>query len=346
MGKGKDILLISSRRRKGKISSSLRDLLDPDRFSYTNDKIPKVDGEDFLNKESLKKESNVSSLLKRFSIEEVKKDSGSDVVKYIKIDSISFSPYQTRKIQSEEEVGSLSESILENGLLQPIIVREKTLGSKKYELVAGERRYRAFLKAKIKEIPAIVKRLENEESAKISVIENAQRENLNPIEEALSFKTLLTSFNMTQSEISKLVGKSRVYVSNSLRLLNLNDEVKVLVIKGVLSAGHARALLALNKDPKSLKMVLDKTLRDSLSVRELEKLVLRVKENRSLTKKGKVLDPKRAFIKKQEEQLRDSLSIKLINLSYDKRGRKRLQLTFESDKEWDRFLSKIRREEV
>ena len=177
---------------------------------------------------------------------------------------------QPRKHFDKEALEQLAASISENGLLQPILVREYADG--RYQIIAGERRFRASKLAGLTEIPAIVLERDDKKAAQIALIENIQRENLNPIEEALAYKALAEEYNMTQEELSQKVGKSRSAIANFVRLLDLPEEVLTMVASGELSAGHARTLLGV-KDKDAMILLAQKTVEEDLSVRVLENLV-------------------------------------------------------------------------
>lgn len=190
------------------------------------------------------------------------------------------SPFQPRKDFDEESLNSLAESIREKGVLQPLLVRKK---DNKFEIIAGERRFRASKLAGLKEIPIIVKAFSDKEVAEVALVENLLRENLSPIEEAEGFKKLMEEFSHTQEVLSKVIGKSRSYVANALRLLNLSEEVKVLVRENKLSAGHARNLVGLDNDLKIAKEIISK----DMSVRQVEELVAKIKEPKEEKQKPK-----------------------------------------------------------
>ena len=176
---------------------------------------------------------------------------------------------QPRKNFSDEAINTLAESIREHGMLQPILVRPISTGG--YQIVAGERRWRAARRAGVQEVPVIIKELSDLETMQIAIIENLQRENLNPIEEANGYNELIEKFNMTQDKISKMVGRSRSAIANSVRLLALPDEVISMLENGDISAGHGRALLAF-EDEERLIEVARKAANGSLTVRQVEKL--------------------------------------------------------------------------
>ena len=187
----------------------------------------------------------------------------------VKITMVEPNREQPRKNFDEDALLELSESIKQFGLLQPILVQDR---KDHYEIIAGERRWRAAKLAGLKEVPVIIKNLTEQEIVEISLIENIQRENLNPIEEAQAFKRLLTEFNLKQDEVAERVSKSRTAVTNSMRLLKLCDDVQRMVIDEMLSTGHARALLSI-EDPKQQYTIAQKIFDEKLSVRDVEKLV-------------------------------------------------------------------------
>lgn len=196
------------------------------------------------------------------------------------IESIKSNNNQPRKSFDEERIKELAQSIKEFGIIQPIIVK-KIYNENKYEIVAGERRWRAAKLAGLEEVPVIIKEISNREVLEISLIENIQREDLNPIEESKAYQELLKNFNLTQEDLSKKLGKSRVAITNSLRLLNLDDRVQEMLIHEIITEGHGRALLAI-KDTDIQFQIAQKIVINKLNVRETEKLV------KSLNKKEEV----------------------------------------------------------
>ena len=203
------------------------------------------------------------------TLTEEEKKSGEGVSK-IKISLVDPKRDQPRKYFDKEALEELSASIAENGLLQPILVRE--YGDGRYQIIAGERRFRASKLAGLNEIPAIVLEKNDKDAAQIALIENIQREDLNPLEEALAYKSLAEEYNMTQEELSTKVGKSRSAIANSVRLLDLPEEILTLVAVGELSAGHARTLLGV-KDRDDMILLAQRAVEEDLSVRVLEGLV-------------------------------------------------------------------------
>jgi len=186
----------------------------------------------------------------------------------IDIDSIFRDPSQPRKHFDQDELEALAQSIVQNGIIQPIIVRQTSAG---YTIVAGERRFRAAKQAGLSEIPIIVKDLTDLQVLEISLVENIQREDLNSIEEANAYKRLSEEFGLTQEKIAESIGKSRVSITNKLRLLGLSDYIKEMIIEGKLSEGHGRALLAI-EDSERRKEIADEIVKKGLNVRAVEKL--------------------------------------------------------------------------
>ena len=220
---------------------------------------------------------------------------------------IKASPYQSRKNFDEENLKSLVESIREQGVIQPILVRKSD--KNKYELIAGERRLRAVKILGHKKIPAIEKKITNESAAIYTLLENVQRENLNPIEEALGLEKLIKEFKFTQDKLAKKTGKSRSHIANLIRLLSLDKYVIKLLSQKKIDMGHARALLSLN--PSSQKLYADKVVSQKLSVRDIEKLVMDSGGSPKKTTKVK----KDAHINSIESQLREKLGV-VVDISH------------------------------
>jgi ParB-like partition proteins len=196
--------------------------------------------------------------------------SNSDNITFLRVTELEPRPDQPRKSFDNEALAQLADSIATHGLIQPIIVRASDTGF--FRIIAGERRWRAAKMAGLIEIPVIVMDINDKKAAEIALIENIQREDLNAIEEALAYRTLMTDYNLTQEEVSKSIGRSRSAVANSLRLLDLPDDVMSLVVSDKITAGHARALLALG-NADDMSDVADLIIRKELSVRETEELV-------------------------------------------------------------------------
>lgn len=191
----------------------------------------------------------------------------------LEISEIRPNPYQPRKTFNEEALEELAKSIKKSGVFQPIIVRKSSV--KGYEIIAGERRYRASKLAKKTEIPAIIREFNEEQMMEVAVLENLQREDLTPLEEAEAYNTLMEKLNLTQTQVSERLGKSRPYIANYLRLLGLPGKVKLMLQDGSLSMGQARTLLAV-KDEEKLMELAEKTVKEGLTVRQLEQLVAQI----------------------------------------------------------------------
>lgn len=246
---------------------------------------------------------------------------------------------QPRKKFDEDALLELSDSIKQFGVLQPLLVVER---DDYYEIVAGERRWRAAKMAGVKEVPVIIRKLTEKEIMEISLIENIQREDLNPIEEAQAYKRLLTEFNLKQDEVAERVSKSRTAVTNAMRLLKLNDKVQQMLIDEMLTTGHARALLAIEDQEKQYE-VAQKIFDEKLSVRDTEKLVKNIQNQKpedaiSVDK----IDPQLlAVYHDLEEQMKVLLGTKVhINPKNDKKGK--LEIEYYSQDELDRIIDLIR----
>lgn len=249
----------------------------------------------------------------------------------IKINQVEPNREQPRKKFDEKALQELADSISQFGILQPLIVQEKT---DYYEIIAGERRWRAAKLAGLKEVPVIIRTMSDQEIVEISLIENIQRENLNPIEEATAYKRLLNEFQLTQEEIAQRVAKSRTAVTNSMRLLKLDERVQQMVVDELLSTGHARALLAI-EDAELQFQAANKVYNEKLSVREVEKLVKNIGKEKP-AKKEKNLQQEAVF-QDLEEKMKVSLGTKVsISRKDDKRGR--IEIEYYSMEELERLM--------
>lgn len=190
----------------------------------------------------------------------------------IPVESIEANPYQPRRHFDSESLQELAASIKEHGVLQPLLVRKKGSG---YQLIAGERRLRAAKQVGLRTVPVVVKELDDRTIMEIALVENLQREDLNPIEEAEAYRRLMDEFNLTQEEVAKAVGKSRSAIANTLRLLNLPGSIQQMVTNGQLAMGHARALLSLEQ-PEQQLYISEKIIKEKLSVRETEEIVRQI----------------------------------------------------------------------
>ena len=251
----------------------------------------------------------------------------------VNINQVEPNKEQPRKNFDEDALLELSESIKQFGVLQPLIVQNKDTY---YEIIAGERRWRAAKLAGVKEIPIIVKNLTPQERVEISLIENIQREDLNPIEEAQAYKKLLTEFNLKQDEVAERVSKSRTAVTNSMRLLKLCDEVQQMIIDDMLSTGHARALISI-EDPEQQYIIAQKIFDEKLSVRDVEKLVKNL--NKPEKPKKEIIEDKSLEIIYQdvEEKLKQSLGTK-VDISSKGNGSGKIEIEFYNHDDLDRII--------
>ncbi|HCA36788.1 MAG TPA: chromosome partitioning protein ParB [Gammaproteobacteria bacterium] len=254
-------------------------------------------------------------------------------LKNIPIDLIQPGKYQPRTDMHEEALEELAASIKNQGVMQPIVVRP--ISSEKYEIIAGERRWRATQMAGLDTIPAIVKPVGDEAAIAMSLIENIQRENLNPIEEAMALKRLQDEFELTQQEVADAVGKSRVTVTNLIRLIGLHIDVRRMLEHGDLEMGHARALLSLQDEQQT--QVARTVAGKGLSVRQTEALVRRLMAGNSTQPAGKILDPD---IKNLEDNLADKLGAKVM-IQHSAKGKGKLVVKYNSLDELDGILSHI-----
>ena len=255
----------------------------------------------------------------------------------VKITMVEPNREQPRKNFDEDALLELAESIKQFGLLQPILVQDR---KDHYEIIAGERRWRAAKLAGLKEVPVIIKNLTEQEIVEISLIENIQRENLNPIEEALAYKKLLSEFNLKQDEVAERVSKSRTAVTNSMRLLKLSDDVQRMVVDEMISTGHARALLSI-EDPEVQYSMAQKIFDEKLSVRDVEKLV----KNMNKPAKTKKVNAEKNidFIYQDiEEKLKADFGTK-VAVTPKGNGAGKIEIEFYSHDELDRILELLKK---
>ncbi len=236
---------------------------------------------------------------------------------------------QPRKEFDKQALEELKHSIKNYGVIQPIIVRKK---GKEYEIVAGERRWHATKKAGLEKIPCIIKDVEEVEVTKLALIENIQREDLNSIEEAKAFDDLMKNYSYTQEEVAKIIGKSRSYIANTIRLLNLEDKVRNYVVEGKLSSGHGRALLAIEDEESQIK-VAEKIINNKLNVRDTEKLV---KDSNKPVKKKKAYKKEDPFLVEIEENLMSVLGTKVSIFPGREKGK--IEIEYYGDEDLERIL--------
>ena len=252
-------------------------------------------------------------------------------VQVMKINEVEPNRDQPRKNFDEDALLELSDSIKQFGVLQPLLVRKR---KDYYEIIAGERRWRAAKLAGIKEVPVIEKEYTDQEILEIGLIENIQRENLNPIEEAIAYKRLLEEFNLKQDEVAERVSKSRTAVTNSMRLLKLSDKVQQMIIDDMISTGHARALLAID-DPELQYTLANKIFDEKLSVRETEKLVKEIKNPKKPKEKKPVAN---SFIYQDLEEKMKSVFGTKVSIASKGKGKGKIEIEYYSDDELEHLF--------
>ena len=248
----------------------------------------------------------------------------------IDINRIKPNNKQPRKNFDEEKISNLAKSIKDNGIIQPLVLKES---GNDYEIIAGERRWRAAKLAGIKSIPAVIMELTDQKVLEVSLIENIQREDLNPIEEALAFRRLIKEFSITQEEVSKVIGRSRTAITNTMRLLNLDKRVQQYLIEGVISEGHGRALLSLDNNDTQYEMAI-RVIDNQLSVRETERLVRdilnpKVKESAN--------EEENIYIKELQSRISEHFGTK-VSIKTKKDNRGKIEIEYYSPEELDRIL--------
>ena len=260
-------------------------------------------------------------------------------VTMMRLSEIEPNPDQPRRDFDPEALSQLAESIATHGLIQPIIVRSTGSGEF-YEIIAGERRWRASKMAGLTEVPVIIMELDDQKAAQVAIIENVQREDLNAIEEAAAYRSLIEDYGMTQEELSKQIGKSRPAVANILRLLELPDEVMALVKEGTLSAGHARTLLGL-KNPTRMIGAANTVVTKNLSVRETEALIKKLNRIEKEINDPKPVDdePIVDYSKELAKKMTEKLGKKVIISGKGKQ--RKLEISFSDDKELDELVNKL-----
>ena len=257
-------------------------------------------------------------------------EEGKDGTLMVKLSKVEPNREQPRKNFDEDSLQELAESLKQFGMLQPILVQNR---GDYYEIIAGERRWRAAKIAGLKEVPVIVRELTDQEIVEISLIENIQRENLNPIEEAMAFKRLLQEFKLKQDEVAERVSKSRTAVTNSMRLLKLSPRVQQMIIDDMISTGHARALLAIDDEEQQF-ILANKIFDEKLSVRETEKLVKALKNPKKEVKKEK---PEHTFIYENiEEQIKNIMGTK-VSVNQKANGKGKIEIEYYSEEELERI---------
>ena len=275
----------------------------------------------------------LSALIPEDVVVESGQDNKSGIL--IPLNEIKNDNNQPRKSFDNDKIAELTESIKTHGIIQPLILRKSDDGF--YIIVAGERRWRAAKMAGLKDVPAIVMELSEKEVLEISLIENIQRQDLNPIEEALAYKKLLSEFELTQEDLSKRIGKSRTAITNTMRLMNLDSRVQQYIIEGIITEGHGRALLGI-KDEEIQYELSQKVIDENLSVRELERLVKKIVEGKNKEEKSAIteLNP---YYKEIKNQLQNYFGTK-VNIS-NKNSKGKIEIEYYSEDDLQRILDII-----
>ena len=265
-------------------------------------------------------------------ISEANAETGNEPEAVLSISEIVRNPNQPRKTFDEDKLAELADSIRQNGVLQPILVRRK---GQKYEIVAGERRYQASKLAGLKEIPAVVREIDDDKVFQLALIENLQRSDLSPIEEAKGYKQLLTSRSLTQEELAKILSKSRSAIANTLRLMDLPVEVQHMMEQGLLTAGHARAILAVPSEEGRIKLA-KKVVTESLTVRQTENLapLFSVEHTETRTRVAAPQSFKRAA-RELRKMLDTNVKVKQVS------GKNKIEIEFKDEDELARILAQI-----
>ena len=254
----------------------------------------------------------------------------------VPINKIEPNKEQPRKNFNEDALLELSESIKQMGIIQPIVVQDRDTF---YEIIAGERRWRAAKQAGLKKVPVIIKHYTEQEIVEISLIENIQREDLNPIEEAFAYKRLLTEFNLKQDEVAERVSKSRTAVTNSMRLLKLDERVQQMVIDDMIQTGHARALLGIDDAEKQYAMA-QKVFDEKLSVRETEKLVKKSQKEKEEVEKAKIDKQLEIVYQDLEEKMKQILGTK-VNINAKDENKGKIEIEYYNKEDLDRIIEMI-----
>lgn len=257
---------------------------------------------------------------------------------FVKVSRIEPNHEQPRKDFKEEQLQELADSIRQYGVLQPLLVQKR---GDLYEIIAGERRWRAAKMAGIKEIPVVIREYGKQQAMEIALIENVQREDLNPIEEAIAYQRLMQEFHLKQEEIAERVSKNRSTITNSMRLLNLVPEVQQMLVEGLISSGHARSLLALS-DPEQQILLAERIIRDHLSVREVEKAVKAMgkvskEKKREKEKEDEALE---LIFRNLEERMKSVVGTK-VNINRKDRSKGKIEIEYYSEAELERIVELI-----
>lgn len=279
----------------------------------------------------------LESLIPQGIMEDIDKDNNNEKSTgetIVKLSQIEPNRNQPRKNFNEDSLQELADSIKQFGIIQPLIVQKK---DNYYEIIAGERRWRAARIAGVKEVPVIIKDFSEQEVMEIAIIENIQREDLNPIEEAQAYKRLLEEYNLKQDEVAERVSKSRAAVTNSMRLLKLSEKVQEMLIDEMISSGHARALLAIEDEEMQYNLAV-KVMDEKLSVRETEKLVKSINNPKKATEKKEEINT--AVYEDIENRIKDAIGTK-VKLSPKKNGKGKIEIEYYSNDELERLTEML-----
>ncbi|WP_029257557.1 ParB/RepB/Spo0J family partition protein [Pediococcus pentosaceus CGMCC 7049] len=255
----------------------------------------------------------------------------------IDITKIYPNPFQPRHIFDKDRLEELAKSIKKSGIYQPLILRQPIAALERYEIIAGERRYRASMLAGLEQVPAIIRNFSDEATMEAAIIENLQREDLSPLEEAEAYQAMIKELNLTQAQVSERLGKSRPYIANYLRLLGLPTGVKLMLQEGRISMGQARTLLA-TKQPQALEKLAQRTVEEGLTVRQLEEIVTKfnLDKDREAAQKQKRKN-KSPFIRELENQLGERFGTRALVVAKSKQKGK-IEINYDSIQELDRIL--------
>ncbi|KKB37464.1 ParB/RepB/Spo0J family partition protein [Bacillus thermotolerans] len=266
-------------------------------------------------------------------------DSSEETVKDVALKELRPNPYQPRRVFNEEAIEELKQSIQEHGILQPIIARKSIKG---YEIVVGERRYRAAKAAELQKVPVVIRKLTDEQMMEMALLENLQREDLTALEEAAAYQSLIERLNITQEELAMKMGKSRSHIANHLRLLSLPPEVQQLITDGALTMGHGRAILGL-KEKEQMIQAANKAVKEGLNVRQLEKWIQECNQNvpRETSTPEETKD---VFIKEREDVLRERFgtAVRIKQTKNKKKGK--IEIEFVSPDDLNRILDLLGQE--
>ncbi|KAF0425933.1 ParB/RepB/Spo0J family partition protein [Pediococcus acidilactici] len=255
----------------------------------------------------------------------------------IAVDKIRPNPFQPRRIFDRKKLVELANSIKESGIFQPLVLRQPISAVERYEIIAGERRYRASIIAGLTEVPAIIRDFSDETTREAAIVENLQREDLSPLEEAEAYQAMIKELGLTQAQVSERLGKSRPYIANYLRLLGLPTAVKELLQAGEISMGQARTLLGV-KQERQIEKLAQRTVQEGLTVRQLEKIVNQINATKTPKATAKVVQQhKSPFIREVENQLAERLGTKALVVARSKQKGK-IEINYESMSDLNRIL--------